>query len=90
MTKTTLLNIGYYVVFAVIAIGASLQDVLAGGLVPTKWVPFIQGFCGIAMWLKSHNNYFTNPDGTNATVGYAKVDSTNVGTTISVKVDPPK
>lgn len=68
---TKILNILYYVVCAVALLGSELlSDGTLSQFIPKGWEHIIAVAAAAAMWLKSHWNLFTNPDGTPATTPY--------------------
>lgn len=67
-----LLNILYYLICLVASLGAELaSDGTLASFIPPKWAHLISVAAVGAGWLKSHWNYFKNPDGTPATQPYA-------------------
>lgn len=39
---------------------------------PPRFKPYVVAIIVVAMWIKSHRNYFVNPDGTPASIAYFK------------------
>jgi protein-S-isoprenylcysteine O-methyltransferase Ste14 len=62
---TKVLNVAYFVVCGICAIGVGATD-----YVSPKWKPVVLGVIAAAGWLKAHWNFKTNPDGTPATTAY--------------------
>lgn len=69
MKLTQVLNIVYAVICAVAALGAETDTI---PLLPDKYKHYVAGAALLAMWLKSHWNFWVNPDGTPASVSYLK------------------
>jgi hypothetical protein len=83
---TQTLNLVYFLVFALIGAAAQIQELIQVNLIPARYIPYLQAFCAFAMYLKAHANYWTNPDGTSASVGYTP----EAGTSISVSMKEKK
>jgi len=62
---TKLLNVVYFAVCGICAVGVTAVDA-----VPAKWKPYLLAVIAAAAWLKAHWNFSTNPDGTPATTAY--------------------
>jgi len=65
MSLTQRLNNLLYALLAIAAILTALPPEVLN-LVPAAWKPYVTGAILAAAWLKSHKNYFVNPDGSSA------------------------
>jgi hypothetical protein len=65
--KTQLLNGVFGIVCAVASLSAE-TDMMP--LLPDKWKHYVSGAAVVALWIKGHWNYWTNPNGTPATTAY--------------------
>jgi hypothetical protein len=59
----------YNIACILCAIFAALPPTVINVL-PTQVKPYIVGIAGLALWLKSNINLFTNPDGTDGRTAY--------------------
>ena len=61
---------GIYYVVCLIAVLRTQIPASAWGILPHSWANYITGLVMVAAWVKSHWNYFIQPDGTSCRVAY--------------------
>lgn len=62
MAPAVLANHIYSIICVLCAVYAAIPQ-SAVQVIPAQWQPYVVGFFGVLMWLKSHWNLFISPQG---------------------------